>query len=190
MQSAPEGQSLVEAQPSAAQRNSAGASKWEMLLGTDEPEPPAEAAPGPPKQSAPSAAQPKMALRFQMMIDSQELEAKRQRGASSKSQGPSLSAAVYPVGSPRQSSRHQQGHQSMPHLQSSTAPGKQPRSRKPKPWELLLAAQEPRAEGSASAAARVAFSERLGKEEPAELYSFPERGFSYVGTPPAGERTA
>lgn len=148
-----EGQPPLQSQPPAAQRKAAKSAKWEMLLEPDEPEQAAEAHPSAHEQSAPSAAQPKMAMRFQMMIDSEELEFKRQRGTSNAPQRPSLSAAVYPAESPPQGSMHQhQGHQSMPPLLSSLGPSQQQQRRKPKPWELLLAAQDSEAEGSASTA--------------------------------------
>ena len=149
-----EGQPLLQPQPSAAQRKAAKSSKWEMLLEPDEPEQSAEAQPSAHEQSAPSAAQPKMAMRFQMMIDSQELESKRQRGNSNAPQGPSLSAAVYPTGTPQQGSMPQhQGHHSMPPLLSSLAQAKQQHRRKPKPWEMLLAAQDSEAGSGTSTAA-------------------------------------
>ena len=146
-----EGQPPQQLQPS--QQKAAKSAKWEMLLDTDEPEQPAQAEPSADEQSASSAGQPKMAMRFQNMIDSQELESKRQRSAATKTQGPSLSAAVYPAESSRQGSvRQQQGHYSMPPLLSSLVPSQQQHSRKLKPWEMLLAAQEPQADGSASTA--------------------------------------
>ncbi len=142
-----------EGQPSAAEQKAAKSAKWEMLLEPDEPEEPVQAEPSALEQSAPSAAQPKMAMRFQLMIDSQELETKRQRSTLAPSQGPSLSAAVYPEDSPRQGSTRQQGHQSMPPLLSTLGLSKQQQRRKPKPWELLLAAQDPQAVGSTSTTA-------------------------------------
>ena len=155
-----EGQPLQQA--SAAKQKAAKSAKWEMLLEPDEPEEPAQAEPSALEQSAPSAAQPKMAMRFQMMIDSQELESKRQQR--NPSQGPSLSAAVYPEASPRQGSTRQQGHHSMPPLLSTLGPSKQQHRPKPKPWELLLAAQDPQAVGSTPTTA--AHSQQQGTSRP------------------------
>lgn len=146
----PQGRPSPEPQPSAAQQKKyARAKRLELLLGDDEPEAPSSSA----EQSAPSAAQqsdkqPKMALRFQMMIDSQELEVKRQQSSASTSPTmasgrPSQSAAVFPAGAPRQATMRQ-GHSSLPRPQqqlSSLAPARQP-GRKPKSWELLLDAED------------------------------------------------
>ena len=113
-----QGRPPIAQQPSAVRRQKAAKkpAAWEMLLDPgDEPRKPRE--PVRAEGSAPHEAPlPKMAMRFQMLIDSQKMEEERQNSASIGRQA-SHSAAAYPAGSPRQASQPQQGHQSMPHLQ-------------------------------------------------------------------------
>ena len=152
----------------AAKKKAAKQVKWELLLGGDEPEEPSE--PGRAEAgaeesssaciSAPADKQPKLALRFQMMIDSQELDLKRQQRNTSNDLSaapvrPSQSAAVYPADSPRQVSVPQQAHHSMPSLQKPQASsGSQPTpSQKLKRWELLLGDDSPTAESKEGCAA-------------------------------------
>ena len=152
----------------AAKKKAAKQAKWELLLGGDEPEEPSEpclAEAGAEESSsqsssAPKDKLPKMALRFQMMIDSQELDLKRQQRKMSNNPPaaparPSQSAEAYPAGSPRQVSEPQQAHHSMPSLQKSQlSSGPQPTpSRKPKRWELLLGDDSPTAESGEGCAA-------------------------------------
>ena len=112
-----QGRPPIAQQPSAVRRQKAAKkpAAWEMLLDPgDEPRKPRE--PVQAEGSAPHEAPlPKMAMRFQMLIDSQKMEEERQNKSSIGRQA-SHSAAAYPAGSPRQASQPQQGHQSMPHL--------------------------------------------------------------------------
>ena len=112
-----QGRPPIAQQPSAVRRQKAAKkpAAWEMLLDPgDEPRKPRE--PVRAEGSAPHEAPlPKMAMRFQMLIDSQKMEEERQNSSSIGRQA-SHSAAAYPAGSPRQASQLQQGHQSMPHL--------------------------------------------------------------------------
>ena len=152
----------------AAKKKAAKQATWELLLGGDEPQEPSE--PGRAEAgaeeslsasiSAPADMQPKLALRFQMMIDSQELDLKRQQRNTSNNLSaaparPSQSAAVYPADSPRQVSVPQQAHHSMPSLQKpQSSSGSQPTtSRKLKRWELLLGDDSPTAESKEGCAA-------------------------------------
>ena len=115
-----QGRPPVVPQPSAVRRQKAAKkpAAWEMLVDPgDEPrEPRKPSKPAQAERSAPHEAPlPKMAMRFQMLIDSQKMEDERQNSTSSGGQA-SHSAAAYPAGSSRQASQPQQGHQSMPHL--------------------------------------------------------------------------
>ena len=109
-----QGRPPIAQQPSAVRRQKAAKkpAAWEMLVEDgEEPREPVRA-----ERSAPHEAPlPKMAMRFQMLIDSQKMEEERESSTSIFRQ-PSHSAAAYPAGSPRQTSQPQQGHQSMPHL--------------------------------------------------------------------------
>ena len=135
--------SLQESQPSAVQRKAARNAKWEMMMGGDELDKPPGAEGSAFEASASSPAQPelqpKMAMRFQMMIDSQELEFKRERSMAS-------SQSVMLKRNQSQASVWRQGHHSLPRPQRSSVP----RKPKQKPWELLTAPdEEPQADGEA-----------------------------------------
>ena len=116
-----QGRPPIAQQPSAVRRQKAAKkpAAWEMLVDPgDEPRKPRELAQA--EGSVPHEAPlPKMAMRFQMLIDSQKMEDERQNSASIGRQ-PSHSAAAYPTGGPRQVSQPQQGHQSMPHIRRPT----------------------------------------------------------------------
>ena len=191
---AQQGRPPTAQQPSAARKQKAAKkpAAWEMLVeGGDEPRKPREPV-GAERSALPEAPLPKMAMRFQMLIDSQKMEEERQVSSSTGRQ-PSHSAAAYPAGSPRQVSAPQQGHQSMPHLRrppGSPLPTGQPDHGQIKQGQehrsLLLGAYDT---GSASHAEPGAVdSHGLQQESSSQVYAEKQPGGLAAGE--AGPATA